>query len=84
LALGIQPDQRQREAVHFEREAELAAAVEPHAWMPAVERHEIRIIAAPRTSAGLNGDNGKAGENDRNRRLIKALCEHLISQESEI
>ncbi|MGO7360342.1 dihydroxyacetone kinase, partial [Rhizobium ruizarguesonis] len=67
-----------------EREAALAAAVESHAWMPAVERHEIRIIAAPRASAGLNGANGKAGENDRNRRLITALCEHLTSQESEL
>ena len=67
-----------------EREAALTAAVEPHAWMPAVERHEIRIVAAPRTSAGLNGANGKAGENDRNRRLITALCQHLISQESEL
>ncbi|MGR9435764.1 dihydroxyacetone kinase subunit DhaK [Rhizobium leguminosarum] len=67
-----------------EREAALTAAVEPHAWMPAVERHEIKIVAAPRTSAGLNGANGKAGENDRNRRLITALCQHLISQESEL
>ncbi|ANP86088.1 dihydroxyacetone kinase subunit DhaK [Rhizobium leguminosarum] len=66
------------------REAALTAAVEPHAWMPAVERHEIQIIAAPRTSAGLNGANGMAGENSRNRRLITALCEHLISQETEL
>ncbi|QND13697.1 DAK2 domain-containing protein [Rhizobium leguminosarum bv. trifolii] len=66
------------------REAALTAAVEPHAWMPAVERHEIQIIAAPRTSIGLKGANGKAGENDRNRRLITALCEHLIAQESEL
>ncbi|WEA62399.1 dihydroxyacetone kinase subunit DhaK [Rhizobium sp. BJ04] len=66
------------------REAALTAAVEPHAWMPAVERHEIQIIAAPRTSAALNGANGTAGENERNRRLITALCEHLISQESEL
>jgi len=65
------------------REAALTAAVEPHAWMPAVERHEISIIAAPRTSAGLNGAI-IAGENTRNRRLITALCEHLISQESEL
>ncbi|API51314.1 dihydroxyacetone kinase [Rhizobium leguminosarum] len=66
------------------REVALTAAVEPHAWMPAVERHEIQIIAAPRTSAGLNGANGMAGENSRNRRLITALCEHLISQETEL
>ncbi|CAK08390.1 dihydroxyacetone kinase subunit DhaK [Rhizobium johnstonii] len=65
------------------REAALTAAVEPHAWMPAVERHEIRVIAAPRTSAGLNGA-PVAGDNLRNRRLITALCEHLISQESEL
>ncbi|MGO7072224.1 dihydroxyacetone kinase subunit DhaK [Rhizobium johnstonii] len=66
------------------REAALTAAVEPHAWMPAVERHEIRVIAAPRTSAALNGANGAAGDDARNRRLITALCEHLISQESEL
>ncbi|MBB3918247.1 dihydroxyacetone kinase subunit DhaK [Rhizobium fabae] len=65
------------------REAALTAAVEPHAWMPAVERHEIQIIAAPKTSAGLNGA-AVAGENTRNRRLITALCEHLISQESQL
>ncbi|MFS2179377.1 dihydroxyacetone kinase subunit DhaK [Rhizobium pisi] len=65
------------------RETALTAAVEPHAWMPAVERHEIQIIAAPKTSAGLNGA-AAAGENARNRRLITALCEHLISQESEL
>ncbi|MGR9246633.1 MULTISPECIES: dihydroxyacetone kinase subunit DhaK [Rhizobium] len=66
------------------REAALTAAVEPHAWMPTVESHEIRIIAAPRTSAALNGANGAAGDDARNRRLITALCEHLISQESEL
>ncbi|TAV74199.1 dihydroxyacetone kinase subunit DhaK [Rhizobium leguminosarum] len=66
------------------REAALTAAVEPHAWMPAVERHEIRVIAAPRTSAALNGAKGAAGDDAHNRRLITALCEHLISQESEL
>jgi dihydroxyacetone kinase len=52
--------------------------------MPAVERHEIRVIAAPRTSAALNGAKGAAGDDAHNRRLITALCEHLISQESEL
>ncbi|MBY5409117.1 DAK2 domain-containing protein [Rhizobium leguminosarum] len=66
------------------REAALTAAVGPHAWTPVVERHEIEVIAAPRTSGGLDGANGTAGENDRDRRLITALCEHLISQESEL
>ncbi|MBY5400913.1 dihydroxyacetone kinase subunit DhaK [Rhizobium leguminosarum] len=66
------------------REAALTAAVAPHAWMPAAERHEIEVIAAPRTSGGPDGANGTAGENDRNRRLITALCEHLILQEREL
>lgn len=65
------------------REAALTAAVEPHAWMPAVERHEIRVIAAPRTASPLNGA-ATSSENSRNRRLITALCEHLISQENEL
>ena len=63
-----------------EREAALTAAVEPHAWMPAVGRHEIETIAAPRTAAGK----ATAGENPGSRRLITALCEHLISLEDEL
>ncbi|ANM11015.1 MULTISPECIES: dihydroxyacetone kinase subunit DhaK [unclassified Rhizobium] len=63
-----------------ERKAALTADVEPHAWMPAVERHEIEIIAAPRTA----NSKAEAGENSHNRRLITALCEHLISLEDEL
>ncbi|MFB2607518.1 DAK2 domain-containing protein, partial [Rhizobium phaseoli] len=63
-----------------EREAALAAAVEPHAWMPAVERHDIEIIAAPRTAVSK----ASSGQNPGNRRLITALCEHLISLEGEL
>ncbi|ANM04729.1 UNVERIFIED_ORG: dihydroxyacetone kinase [Rhizobium esperanzae] len=63
-----------------EREAALAAAVEPHAWMPAVERHDIEIIAAPRTAVSK----AASGQNPGNRRLITALCEHLISLEGEL
>ncbi|EJC79727.1 dihydroxyacetone kinase [Rhizobium leguminosarum bv. trifolii WSM2297] len=72
------------------REAALTAVVEPHAWMPVVARHEIEIIAAPRAATGLNaaaaGTNGQAlvGEDNRIRRLITALCEHLISLENEL
>lgn len=65
------------------REAALTAEVEPHAWMPAVERQEIRVIPASRTAAPLNGA-ATPGENSRNRRLITALCEHLIAQENEL
>ncbi|MFF0918329.1 dihydroxyacetone kinase subunit DhaK [Rhizobium leguminosarum] len=68
------------------REAALTAEVEPHAWMPAIERHEIEIIAAPRTVTGPSDADGASatGSNSRNRRLIAALCEHLISLEDEL
>ncbi|WHO71032.1 dihydroxyacetone kinase subunit DhaK [Rhizobium sp. BT03] len=63
-----------------ERKAALTADVEPRAWMPAVERHEIAIIPAPRTATAETA----AGEHPGNRRLIAALCEHLISLEDEL
>lgn len=64
------------------REAALKAAVEPHAWLPATERHEIAIVPAPRVSARHAATS--PSDDDRNRRLLTALCEHLISLESEL
>ncbi|CAN7711168.1 dihydroxyacetone kinase subunit DhaK [Rhizobium sp. LjRoot258] len=64
------------------REAALKAAVEPHAWVPATERHEIAIVAAPRVSA--RDAAMPASDDSRNRRLVNALCAHLISLESEL
>ena len=64
------------------REAALKAAVEPHAWLPATERHEIAIVPAPRISARHAATS--PSDDDRNRRLLTALCEHLISLESEL
>jgi len=64
------------------REAALKAAVEPHAWLPATERHEIAIVPAPRVSARHAATS--PSDDDRNRRLLTALCKHLISLESEL
>ncbi|SCB56269.1 dihydroxyacetone kinase [Rhizobium aethiopicum] len=66
-----------------ERETALTAEVEPHAWMPAVERNAIEIIAAPKAADGLITE-AAAADHPGNRRLITALCEHLISLESEL
>ncbi|MGM4986355.1 dihydroxyacetone kinase subunit DhaK [Rhizobium sp. 11_C7_N12_5] len=64
------------------REAALKAAVEPHAWLPATERHEIAIVPAPRVSARHAATS--PSDDDRIRRLLTALCKHLISLESEL
>ncbi|MBW9063019.1 dihydroxyacetone kinase subunit DhaK [Rhizobium herbae] len=65
------------------REAALVAAVEPNAWVPAVERHRIAVVAAPPTPARSNGAIA-ASDDGRSRGLITALCEHLVSLESEL
>lgn len=63
------------------REKALAAPVAPHAWVPVVERRAIAVVAAPRTAAS----NGAAASNhEQTRRLISALCDHLISLEDEL
>ncbi|SEI09931.1 dihydroxyacetone kinase [Rhizobium tibeticum] len=64
------------------RQAALKAAVEPHAWIPATELHEIAIIAAPQVSARDAAT--PASDDSRNRRLLTALCAHLISLEGEL
>ncbi len=66
-----------------DREAALRAAVEPHAWPPATERHEIAILPAPQR-ASAQREAAPASDDRGNRRLLKALCEHLISLESEL
>jgi len=66
-----------------DREAALKAAVAPHAWSPATERHEIAIVAAPQRPSMRNGATS-ASDDKHNRRLLTAVCEHLISLESEL
>jgi len=64
------------------REVALKAAVQPHAWPPATERHEIAIVPAPRVSARQAST--PASDDSRNRRLLTALCEHLVTLEAEL
>ncbi|MEF0942851.1 dihydroxyacetone kinase subunit DhaK [Rhizobium sp. BR 362] len=64
------------------REAALKATVQPRAWLPATDRHEIAIVPAPQVSA-LHAATS-ASDHSRNRRLLTALCEHLISLEGEL
>jgi len=66
-----------------DREVALRAAVEPHAWPPATERHEIAILPAPQR-ASAQSEAAPASDDRDIRRLLKALCEHLISLESEL
>ncbi|MBZ9792957.1 dihydroxyacetone kinase subunit DhaK [Rhizobium sp. 3T7] len=66
-----------------DREAALKAAVAPHAWTPATERHEIAIVPAPQRPSMRNAATS-ASDDKHNRRLLTAVCEHLISLESEL
>jgi len=65
------------------REAALKAAVEPHAWAPVVERHEITVIPAPASTSTL-AEVTSVSDHGGNRRLLAAVCEHLISLEREL
>ncbi|MGK6315847.1 dihydroxyacetone kinase subunit DhaK [Neorhizobium sp. DT-125] len=65
------------------REAALTAAVGPHAWPPAIKRHEIAIIPAPQRALARK-EVVLASDNRQNRRLLTTLCEHLISLEEEL
>ncbi|MGK9051751.1 dihydroxyacetone kinase subunit DhaK [Neorhizobium petrolearium] len=65
------------------REAALTAAVGPHAWPPAIERHEIAVIPAPQRALAQK-EATLASDNRQNRRLLTTLCEHLISLEEEL
>ncbi|WP_028748071.1 dihydroxyacetone kinase subunit DhaK [Rhizobium mesoamericanum] len=64
------------------RQAALKAAVDPHAWPPVTERHEIAIVPVPKVSA--RDAARSASDDSRNRLLLTTLCEHLISLEAEL
>ncbi|MBB3394962.1 MULTISPECIES: dihydroxyacetone kinase subunit DhaK [unclassified Rhizobium] len=66
-----------------DRDAALKAAVAPHAWPPATERHEIAIVTAPQRPSMRNGATS-ASDDKHNRRFLTTVCEHLISLESEL
>ncbi len=65
------------------REAALKAPVVPHAWPPAVERHEITIIPAPQKTSELVSA-GSGSDDIRTRSLLTAICERLVSLEMEL
>ncbi|MGO4438214.1 dihydroxyacetone kinase subunit DhaK [Rhizobium sp. RAF56] len=65
------------------REAALTATVDPHAWVPAIERHEISVVAAP-DAARATGNTAAASDYAPSRRLIRAVCERLISLEGDL
>jgi dihydroxyacetone kinase len=65
------------------RQAALKASVEPHAWPSATERHEIAVVPAPHKAFALHGTTS-ASHDKQTRRLLMALCEHLMSLESEL
>ncbi|AFL51327.1 dihydroxyacetone kinase DhaK [Sinorhizobium fredii USDA 257] len=63
------------------REAALKAPVGPHAWVPAVERHDVTVlpaIAVPATQS-MAASHDPAAD-----RLIAAICDHLLSLETEL
>ncbi|CCM79413.1 dihydroxyacetone kinase subunit DhaK [Rhizobium mesoamericanum] len=64
------------------RQAALKAAVDPHAWPPVSERHEIAIVPVPKVAARDAATS--ASDDSRNRLLLTTLCEHLISLEAEL
>lgn len=65
-----------------EREAALVAAVEPHAWVPPVTRHEIVVLPAPAPLIGKA--TGPASQNPLTQKVVTGICAHLISLETEL
>jgi dihydroxyacetone kinase len=65
-----------------EREAALVEAVEPHAWVPPVTRHEIEVLPAPAPLIGKA--TGPASQNPLTQKIVTGICTHLISLETEL
>lgn len=63
------------------REAALLAGVAPHAWVPATVRHEPILVAAPIAEASQTV---VASRDAATERYVTAICEHLISLETEL
>ena len=64
------------------RIAALQSAVAPPAWIGAVEKHAISIVAAPVVPAGPLA--AVASRDDLTEALIWKICTHLIAQEAEL
>ncbi|MDK1387848.1 dihydroxyacetone kinase subunit DhaK [Sinorhizobium sp. 8-89] len=64
-----------------EREAALRSPVALHAWVPAVERHEVVVVPAV---AVPGAQLAEASHDSAADRLIAAICDHLLSLEAEL
>lgn len=63
------------------RSEALMAAVAPRAWVPATEKHAIKVVAAPPAPVvTLQAASGNAAA----RALLSAICDFLIGQEAEL
>lgn len=59
----------------------LRAAVAPTAWVPAVERHDIAVVAAPKAQVDAFAT---ASRDSRTEALLAKVCDHLLAQEAEL
>lgn len=66
----------------MEREEALTSSVEPHAWVPPVMRHGRDIRPLPMVAAQEIVP--PASQNPISEKLVVAICEHLISLETEL
>ncbi|WP_029349735.1 dihydroxyacetone kinase subunit DhaK [Bosea sp. 117] len=68
------------------RETALTSPVEPLAWRPAVEKHDIAVLPAPRAGRAAYMVNGvpAAGGNAAAEAVIRAACATLIGLEDEL
>jgi dihydroxyacetone kinase len=63
------------------REEALMAAVEPSAWLTPVRRHSIEIVKPPSSAIASETP---ASSNPGNEAFLTAVCNHLISLETEL
>lgn len=69
--------------LNTEREAALTAPVGPRAWVPAIERHEISMVAGPKAPVAP-GNVFTASDDRRAASVLRAICERIISLEGEL
>jgi dihydroxyacetone kinase len=62
------------------REA-LQAAVEPRAWVPATEKHAIKVVAAPKAPAAAAH---AASSHAAMEAFLSKICDFLVAQEAEL
>lgn len=66
-----------------ERRAALLSPVAPQAWVPAVARHGVAIVAAPAAPADEE-PTAAASDAPQARALITAICETLVGLEADL